>query len=268
MKDTIVRPMRPEEIDSAASLIASGYYGDIFFKWVVYKDEDHHRVVTNYYKAYLNARRCMAYVAEDADGKMVGASAWLPHDTDASVYNDIDAAVGIYADRFRTVADWSHLSEPPMTPFCQLVGFATMKEAQGRGVGAAMLKYHLDIMDEAGIATYLEASTPYFGKGVYGKFGYQLVGELMVFTDTAVLYPLWRPARKKLQVDFGGYKWRILEEHNDNVLLLSENIIEHGRYHNTFENVTWETSDVRKYLMIASMADLRLKNNLEFWKLR
>ncbi|MCL2377314.1 MAG: GNAT family N-acetyltransferase [Defluviitaleaceae bacterium] len=248
MKNITIRPMGPEEIDKMASLISMGYYDDIFFKWVVERDEDRHKIVTDYYKVYLNAKGRLAYVAEAPSGEIMGASVWLPHDTEPRVYDDINAAAGIYADRFQAVADWSHLSEPPMTPFYQLVGFATVKEAQGKGVGAAMLKYHLDAMDGLGIPTYLEASTPYHGKGVYAKFGYQPVGELMVFTDTAVLYPLWRPARKKQKVDFGGYSWCVLEERNDCMLLLSEKVIEHGKYHDTFENITWSTSSVRRYL--------------------
>ena len=248
MKNIIVRPIKPEEIDKIASLISAGYYDDIFFKWTVEKDEDRHKIVTEYYKVYLNARSCVAHVAEAFSGEILGASVWLPHDTDASVYDNIDRAAGIYKDRFRAVADWSHLSEPPMAPFYQLVGFATVKEAQGKGIGAALLKYHLDILDNLGISTYLEASTPYFGKGVYSKFGYQPVGELMVFTDTAVLYPLWRPARKKLQVDFGGYKWRVLEIRDESMFLLSEKITETGKYHNAYEDVAWSISDMRQYL--------------------
>jgi len=129
------------------------------------------------------------------------------------------------------------------------VAVVTAKEMQGKGIGAALLKYHLDILDELGISTYLEASTPYYGGGVYGKFGYQQAGELMVFTDTAVLYPLWRPAKKKPKViNFGGYNWQVLEIRDEAMLLLSEKIIELGKYHAVFENITWGKSDIRKYL--------------------
>jgi len=248
MKDIIIRPIRPEEIDKIASLISTGYYNDIFFKWVVESDEDRHKIVMDYYKVYLNARGCVAHAVETSCGEIIGASVWLPHDTDASVYDDIDAAAGVYAANFRAVADWSHLSEPPMSPFYQLVGFVIGPQAKGLGLGVKLLKHNLDLFDGMGISTYLEASTPYHGGGVYGKFGYQPVGELMFFTDTAVLYPLWRPAKKKIQVDFGGHSWRVLDAHEDKVLLLSEDIAELGKYHNTFEKVDWLTSDVRQYL--------------------
>ncbi len=248
MKDITVRPIRPEEIDNVAYLIATGYDDDIFFKWVVESDEDRHKTVTNYYKAYLHAKGCVAHVAETPSKEIVGASVWLPHDVDQSIYDDIDMAAGMYASRFRAVADKSHYSEPPMEPFYQLVGIVVNKEAQGLGIGAALLKYQLDQLDVLGIPTYLEASTPYNGKGIYGKFGYQPVGELMVFSNTAVLYPLWRPAQKKQAVSFGGYNWQVLERCGDHLLLLSEHVIELGKYHEVYEKITWENSTIRKYL--------------------
>jgi len=63
-----------------------------------------------------------------------------------------------------------------------------------------------------------------------------------------VLYPLWRPARKKLQVNFGGYNWLVLEIRDESMLLLSENAVELGKYHDVFEDTTWADSAVRKYL--------------------
>jgi len=135
-----------------------------------------------------------------------------------------------------------------MSPFYQLVGFVIGPQGRGLGLGAKLLGHNLDLFDSMGIPTYLEASTPYHGGGVYGKFGYIPVGELMVFTDTAVLYPLWRPYKKD-NVNFGGHNWRVLEEQEDKMLLLSENVIELKRYHNTFENTDWTKSDARQYLI-------------------
>ena len=248
MSGITVRPIQPGEIDRVASLISAGYSDDIFFKWTVTSDADRHRIVTDYYKIYLRAAGCVAHVAESSSGELVGATVWLPHDVDTSIYDKIDSVVGVYADRFRAVADRSHLSEPPMTPFYQLVGVVVSKPARKSGIGAMLLKYQLDILDELGIPTYLEASTPYFGGGVYGKFGYRPVGELMVFTESAVLYPLWRPANKRQRVRFGGCDWRVLGKRGNSLLLLSENIIETAVYHNTFENTAWSVSDVRRYL--------------------
>jgi len=185
--------MKPSESDTIAAFISKGYFDDIFFKWVVPPDEKRLAVVTEYYKVYLGAAGAYVYVAEE-DGALVGASVWLPHDTDPSVYDDIDAAAGEFKPNFRAVADLSHDNEPKGTAFTQLVGFVVDKTKRDRGIGTALLKAHLDIMDTQGIPTYLEASTPFDGGGVYGKFGYTFYSDLMIFAPNAVLYPLWRPA--------------------------------------------------------------------------
>ena len=248
MKDVTIRPIKPEEINEIAYLISTGYYEDIFFKWTVECDDVRHKIVTDYYKAYLNAEGCVAHVVESPTKEVVGASVWLPHDVDLGLYDEIDLAVGSYAKNFRAVADKSHYSEPPMGPFYQLVGFVVNKEAQGSGIGAKLLKSQLDQFDQLGIPTYLEASTPYNGKGIYGKFGYQPVGELIVFEEHAVLYPLWRPAKSKQLVNFAGYEWQVLEHYEDKLLIMSENVIELGKYHEAFEKITWSKSTIRNYL--------------------
>jgi len=267
-----IRPIRPAEIDKVAEMISTGYYDDIFFIWSVDDDNHRHKIVTDYYKIYISAEGAVAHVAETPGGELIGAAVWLPHDVDAGIYDEIDKVAGEYAPQFRAVADKSHDSEPPVGAFYQLVGFVVPKELQGMGLGGALLKYHLDILDEKGIPTYLEASTPYFGGGVYGRFGYQQVGELMVFTDKAVLYPLWRsakdvaatlascvneepiaPARTACDnpqntIPFGGHNWLVLETRGGMALLLSEKIIELRKYHNTFESTTWANSNIRRYL--------------------
>ena len=49
-------------------------------------------------------------------------------------------------------------------------------------------------------------------------------------------------------VPFGKHQWRVLEEKDDKVLLLTENIIETRSYHNDVVDITWELSEMRKYL--------------------
>ena len=269
--ELIIRPIKDEEISVVSQLLSTGYFDDEFFIWSVPDDHKRHKIVADYYKEYLRADGCVANVAELPEGGMVGASVWLPHDTDPSVHEKIDKITGVYAPQFNEVGNKSHLSEPPMGPFYQLVGFVVLKDFRGRGIGKALLKYHLDIFDDKGIPTYLEASTPYFGGGAYGGFKYQQVGELMEFVPTAVLYPLWRPVASRIvdfskeiipksheenleckinreTIEFGGYDWYTLKEEADKVLLLSAEVIGLEKYHDTFEDVTWEDSSIRKFL--------------------
>ena len=195
MENITIRAILPQEHQAVADLLSASYYNDKFFIWSVPSDSMRHVVVAEYYKIYLGAAGCVAHVAVNDMQAILGAAVWLPHDVDAGIYDDIDLVTGEFSPQFRAVCDKSHDSEPPMTPFFQLVGFGVRDNLQGQGIGGKLLKYQLDILDNAGIPTYLEASTPYFGHGVYGKFGYQMVGELMHFAEGATLYPCWRTAQ-------------------------------------------------------------------------
>ena len=48
-------------------------------------------------------------------------------------------------------------------------------------------------------------------------------------------------------IDFGGYKWRVLEVTGSRALVLSENVLEMRPY-NSYQDVTWESCYLRSYL--------------------
>ena len=102
-----IRPIKPAEIDYIANFISTGYYDDDFFIWSVPNDADRHKVVADYYKIYLSAVGCIAHIAESPDS-IIGASVWLPHDVDVSMYDEIDRVTGKYCPQFRAVSDRSH----------------------------------------------------------------------------------------------------------------------------------------------------------------
>lgn len=50
-------------------------------------------------------------------------------------------------------------------------------------------------------------------------------------------------------VAFGGYNWKVLDREKGSVLLLSELVLSPGiRYNSRYEDATWETCTLRKYL--------------------
>ena len=49
-------------------------------------------------------------------------------------------------------------------------------------------------------------------------------------------------------VKFGAHDWRVLEIAGDKALLISIGIIDTGKYHKEFEEVTWEKCSLRRYL--------------------
>ena len=49
-------------------------------------------------------------------------------------------------------------------------------------------------------------------------------------------------------IEFGGYDWRVLETTDSKALIISENILELKVYNGIYQDVTWESCDLRQYL--------------------
>jgi len=49
-------------------------------------------------------------------------------------------------------------------------------------------------------------------------------------------------------INFGGNDWIVLDIQDGRALILSEKLITHRPYHETFEDVTWAASDTRRWL--------------------
>jgi hypothetical protein len=49
-------------------------------------------------------------------------------------------------------------------------------------------------------------------------------------------------------IQFGNYKWRVLDVQGDRALILTEDVIEERKYNEEDTNVTWEECTLRKYL--------------------
>ena len=50
------------------------------------------------------------------------------------------------------------------------------------------------------------------------------------------------------RIQFGGINWRVFEVTDGKALITSDEILSHRAYHPVSENITWEESDIRKYL--------------------
>ena len=50
------------------------------------------------------------------------------------------------------------------------------------------------------------------------------------------------------KIVFDKYNWNILDIKNNAALIITEGIIEHRRYHDAYEEITWAECSLRKYL--------------------
>ncbi|HNT78849.1 MAG TPA: DUF6273 domain-containing protein [Anaerolineae bacterium] len=49
-------------------------------------------------------------------------------------------------------------------------------------------------------------------------------------------------------IPFGNYQWRILDIEESKMLIITDQIVEQRDYHDKKEDVTWEHSEIRRYL--------------------
>jgi len=53
---------------------------------------------------------------------------------------------------------------------------------------------------------------------------------------------------EKRDIQFGAYKWRVLDVQGDKALMITEGVVEKRPYNDAWIGVTWETCTLRKYL--------------------
>uniref|UniRef100_UPI002FCE2382 DUF6273 domain-containing protein n=1 Tax=Algoriphagus boritolerans TaxID=308111 RepID=UPI002FCE2382 len=62
------------------------------------------------------------------------------------------------------------------------------------------------------------------------------------------LYKRRQLVKRKDLITFGNNIWRVLDIKDDRALIITEDIIELRWYHNDFVDITWEESELRRYL--------------------
>jgi len=104
-----------------------------------------------------------------SDGAPVGAAIWLPPGATAFAFSPLRQALmlpllmgiaGVAGMRRAFAVGDALAARHPSEPHAHLVFLGVAPAAQGRGVGAAILKRTLADVDAAGAAAYLETTTP------------------------------------------------------------------------------------------------------------
>ena len=73
-----------------------------------------------------------------------------------------------------------------------------------------------------------------------------LLSKLLNSSIDSILMPIH--VKKGDVIAFGNFQWRVLDISNHKALIITENVIEQRAFHNVMEKITWEQSDMRKYL--------------------
>ncbi len=125
-------------------------------------------------------------------GNFSGGAIWIPPGAKAS--DESIEAVGQYLDpahagtfiKVLETMDSHHPVEPHW--YLNFVGVDSSK--QGEGLGAALMKHALKIVDEAGIVAYLESSNPR-NLSLYERFGFETTAKIEI-DDCPVVHAMVR----------------------------------------------------------------------------
>ena len=197
-RDLSVRTATGDEISAVGGVLASAFYDDRMYKWIVPDDAQRARGGADFFTLF--ARAChphnAVYRCDD-----VGAAVWLPPETqpepdgDAESFGQKLAATTGDDDSAARMAAVVELQDAhhPSEPHWYLAFMGVVPEGQGQGCGSVMLDHVLQDVDRQRMPAYLEASCPE-NRRLYERHGFRTLGEMQV-ADCPPLYPMWRDAR-------------------------------------------------------------------------
>jgi len=128
-------------------------------------------------------------------GDREGASIWLAYAAGQASQEDSPEGANLVFGKSgaRLLALGQALAQrhPTHEPHLYLACMGVIGARQGAGLGSALLRHGLDQADAAGIAAYLEASSPR-SRALYKRYGFDDLGEPVRVEDSPLLWPMWR----------------------------------------------------------------------------
>jgi GNAT superfamily N-acetyltransferase len=192
---TEVRSATPYEMPQAISALVAAFLTDPFARFGWPSPHDYLGAAPLVAREFAGAsfEHGTAYVSAD----FRGAALWLPPEVHPNG-EALEAAIRDTADpqhlddvlgTFEKMAEWH-----PEEPHWYLPMIGVEPTAQGRGLGAELMRYAVARCDDEGVLAYLESSNPR-NISLYLRFGFEVMGEIRVGA-APVLTPMVRGPRR------------------------------------------------------------------------
>jgi len=199
----LVRRAEPGELDVAAEVLTDAFVDEdglnYWLRQGARKNHARRRFFDRAVRDIVHPERDL-WLA-DAGGETLGAAIWLRpglHAYDFSALQQLAILPLLYAvagvrGALRGLALGEKLEKMhPPAPHAHLVFLGVSPQAQGQGVGSAILKQTLAPLDEQGVPAILEATTER-NVALYQRYGFEVVDELRL--PGLHLRMMVRPAR-------------------------------------------------------------------------
>jgi len=188
----VIRLAVPSAGLTVAGLVATAFNPLDVSQWLVPDPQERYDIFPHYFGIVVDhALECgTVHVTND----LTGAAVWLPvpHPEIPGYDDKIEAACGEWADRFRQLDAAMHKAHPTKADHDYLAFLAVHPTRQGHRYGTALLRHHLDHLDEAGRPAYLEASNSR-SRDLYERLGWSdCAPTLDLPYQGERMYPMWR----------------------------------------------------------------------------
>jgi|SRR4051794_12271691 len=171
--------------------------------WLIPDDEDRRRLSPRMFGLFAEQALTAGtvYIAgEPGDGPAAGGQAaalWFdmvePHPEPDEPDPRFDELLGPYTDRWHVLAETMDRHHPTDLKHHFLMLIGVRPGAQGHGIGSALLRAHHARVDELGLASYLDASSPR-SRLLYLRHGYIDHGPAYHLGDDGPpMFPMLRP---------------------------------------------------------------------------
>jgi ribosomal protein S18 acetylase RimI-like enzyme len=192
---TEVRSATPDEIPQAVAAIVAAFLTDPVARFALPAPHDYLRVMPLATRAFAGASfaRGTAHVT----GDFCGAALWLP----PGVHADGEALERVCRDTVSPehlddlLATFERMAQShPEEPHWYLPMIGVEPCAQGRGLGAELMRHAVARCDREGALAYLESSNPR-NISLYLRFGFDALGVIQIGAAPVVTPMLREPRR-------------------------------------------------------------------------
>lgn len=199
---TSVRQATSRDRAAVVDTLAVAFQADPVSRWIFTNPADRAQRHPGFFGVFAEMALTSGTVLVDAD--VDAAALWMPGGPDAPeapewMADRLAASCGPAWPRMSILADRMAAAHPGSMPHAYLMFAGVHPTRQGQGLGGALIRHHLDVLDGVGLPSYLEASSEASAR-LYSRLGYRHLGQPIELPDGPGLWPMWRRAADPYRV--------------------------------------------------------------------
>lgn len=187
-----------DDAELLALILADAFHEDPVVRWIFPDSKYDQKFFTvDLLQAYLPYRHCWVLAGGE------GAACWLPPDAEVkgapifsllSVFIPIVFKYGFQCMKRGGVLEKVFAEHRPKQPHYYLHMLGARHDQQGKGVGSALLREGLKVVDQHAMPAYLESSNEN-NLPLYERFGFRTTSEQTLGGDGPRVWFMWREAQ-------------------------------------------------------------------------